>query len=38
MLASSADSSAWNASVFHVPHVSPVKASVEVWPDQGPAG
>ena len=38
MLASSADSWVWKASVFHVPQVSPVKASVEVCPDHGPAG
>jgi hypothetical protein len=30
MLASSAERWAWNASVFHVPQVSPVKANAEV--------
>ena len=38
MLDSSAASWTWNASVFHVPQVSPVNASVDVWPDHGPAG
>src|ERR1700729_4208236 len=37
MLASSAESWAWKASVFQVPQESPVKASVEGWPDHGPA-
>ena len=38
MLASSLESWAWKARVFQVPQVSPVKASVDVWPAQGPAG
>ena len=38
MVASSGLSWASRANVFHVPQASPVKATAEVWSDQGPAG